>query len=254
MLIDWFTVIAQIINFLILVFLLWRFLYKPITKTMQERQRRITNRWEEAQVKQEEAAQEAELYRQKQQELDQQRATFINEAKTQAEEERKQLINQARQEVESMQTGWREAIQREQDEFLATLCQRVQEQTYAITRRTLQDLADANLEQQTIKVFLNRLQTLDETQRQEITQKSATEIIIYSSFDIPQTQRQEIIKILQSQQIINSKNIKFTTSPDLICGIKLQISNYQISWTFDNYLQTLSEQFSTIIKQTTNKP
>ena len=123
MLIDWFTVIAQIINFLILVFLLWRFLYKPITKTMQERQRRITNRWEEAQVKQEEAAQEAELYRQKQQELDQQRATFINEAKTQAEEERKQLINQARQEVESMQTGWREAIQREQDEFLATLRQ-----------------------------------------------------------------------------------------------------------------------------------
>ncbi len=254
MLIDWFTVVAQIINFLILVFLLWRFLYKPITKTMQERQRRITNRWEEAQVKQEEAAQAAELYRQKQQELDQQRATFINEAKAQAEEERKQLINQARQEVESMQTGWREAIHREQDEFLANLGKRVQEQTYAITRRTLEDLADANLEQQTIKVFLNRLQTLDETQRQEITQQSATEIIIYSSFNIPQTQRQEIINVLQSQQIINGKNIKFTTSPALICGIKLQISNYQISWTFDDYLQTLSEQFSTIIKQNTNKP
>ena len=254
MLIDWFTVVAQIINFLILVFLLWRFLYKPITKTMQERQRRITNRWEEAQVKQEEAAQAAELYRQKQQELDQQRATFINEAKAQAEEERKQLINQARQEVESMQTGWREAIHREQDEFLANLGKRVQEQTYAITRRTLEDLADANLEQQTIKVFLNRLQTLDETQRQEITQQSATEIIIYSSFNIPQNQRQEIIDVLQSQQIINGKNIKFTTAHALICGIKLQISNYQISWTFDDYLQTLSEQFSTIIKQNTNKP
>jgi len=30
MLIDWFTVIAQVINFLILVWLLKKFLYKPI--------------------------------------------------------------------------------------------------------------------------------------------------------------------------------------------------------------------------------
>ena len=36
---DWFTVIAQIINFLILVALLKRFLYGPIIRAMERRER-----------------------------------------------------------------------------------------------------------------------------------------------------------------------------------------------------------------------
>ena len=38
MLIDWFTVGAQVLNFLILVFLMWRFLYKPILAAIDERE------------------------------------------------------------------------------------------------------------------------------------------------------------------------------------------------------------------------
>jgi F-type H+-transporting ATPase subunit b len=49
MLFDWFTFIAQIINFVILVYLLWRFLYKPITKTMGKRQEELEDRWQKAQ-------------------------------------------------------------------------------------------------------------------------------------------------------------------------------------------------------------
>ena len=41
MLIDWFTVGAQLLNFLILVWLLKRFLYKPILGAIDIRERRI---------------------------------------------------------------------------------------------------------------------------------------------------------------------------------------------------------------------
>ena len=39
--IDWFTVVAQAINFLILVWLLKRFLYKPILHAIDEREKGI---------------------------------------------------------------------------------------------------------------------------------------------------------------------------------------------------------------------
>ena len=42
MLIDWFTVAAQAVNFLILVWLLKRFLYKPVLAAVDEREKRIT--------------------------------------------------------------------------------------------------------------------------------------------------------------------------------------------------------------------
>jgi len=38
MLIDWFTVVAQVINFLILVWLMKRFLYKPILNAIAARE------------------------------------------------------------------------------------------------------------------------------------------------------------------------------------------------------------------------
>ena len=60
MLIDWFTVIAQIVNFLVLVYLLKRFLYKPIIKAMDGREQRIAGRLEEADKREEEARQELE--------------------------------------------------------------------------------------------------------------------------------------------------------------------------------------------------
>ena len=41
MLIDWFTVGAQVLNFLILIWLLKRFLYKPILHAIDEREERI---------------------------------------------------------------------------------------------------------------------------------------------------------------------------------------------------------------------
>lgn len=44
MLLDSFTIIAQIINFLILVYLLKRFLFSRIIKIMDEREKQITDR------------------------------------------------------------------------------------------------------------------------------------------------------------------------------------------------------------------
>ena len=46
--IDWFTFTAQIINFLVLVWLLSHFLYKPIVNAMNDRQARIAAEHEQA--------------------------------------------------------------------------------------------------------------------------------------------------------------------------------------------------------------
>ena len=42
--VDWITVSAQIVNFLILVWLLKRFLYRPVLNAMNRREQRIHQR------------------------------------------------------------------------------------------------------------------------------------------------------------------------------------------------------------------
>jgi len=51
MLIDWFTVVAQVVNFLILVWLLKRFLYRPILNAIDAREKRIATKLADAAAK-----------------------------------------------------------------------------------------------------------------------------------------------------------------------------------------------------------
>ena len=245
MLINWFTVIAQIINFLILVFLLQRFLYKPIMQTIKKRQTMIDAKWEDAEIAQEEAQREADTYRQQQQKLQQQEQAMTAQMVHKVEQEHTQLLTKARREVEEMQKKWREALSQEQNDFIRSLRQQIAEQTYVIARQALQDLANADLEQQMIASFCQRLQNIDENQKQIITQSlqdSHQPIIIKSSFEISPESRQQITKNLQIQ-VINDNPLEFQTSPDLICGIQVKLAGFVISWNLDDYLQTLESRF-----------
>jgi F-type H+-transporting ATPase subunit b len=80
MLIDWFTVGAQALNFLILVWLLKRFLYKPILDAIDAREKGIAAELADAAAKQAEAKTERDGFRAKSEEFDHQRADLWKRA------------------------------------------------------------------------------------------------------------------------------------------------------------------------------
>ena len=80
MLINWFTVAAQIVNFLILAVLLKRFLYGPIVRAMAAREERIASEMAVAAQKRREAEQEEAAITQKMQEIQAQRQEMLAQA------------------------------------------------------------------------------------------------------------------------------------------------------------------------------
>ena len=85
MLIDWFTVAAQVINFLILVWLLKRFLYKPILRDIDAREQRIEAQLADADATKAEAQQERDEFLHKNEAFDQQRAARLSQATNEAQ-------------------------------------------------------------------------------------------------------------------------------------------------------------------------
>ena len=90
MLIDWFTVGAQVVNFLILVWLLKRFLYRPILDAIDAREKRIARELADADATKAEAQKERDEFRHKNEAFEQQRTALMNKA---AEEARKRNPN-----------------------------------------------------------------------------------------------------------------------------------------------------------------
>ena len=88
MLIDWFTVGAQALNFLILVWLLRRFLYKPILNAIDAREKKIAAELADAAAKKAEAKKDRDEFQHKNEAFDQQRAARLTKATKEAKAER----------------------------------------------------------------------------------------------------------------------------------------------------------------------
>ncbi|MGK7911342.1 MAG: F0F1 ATP synthase subunit B [Synechococcus sp.] len=247
MAIDWFTFGAQIVNFIILVLLLKRFLYGPITQAMQERQRQLEARWREAEEQKADAQQQADLYRQQQQNFEHQQDALMTQAKTTAEVLRQDLVRQARLDTERLQDDWQAAVERERDEFLDTLRHRIAREAWEISRQALQELANVEIEQRVVEVFIDRLSSLEAVERSKLVdsmQDLDKPLAIRTSFELSPDIRQLLIDALQAQHMLGARGAQFSTSSEIIAGIELQAGERAISWNFESYLETLDERFS----------
>jgi len=243
-LIDWFTVAAQIVNFLILLALLKYFLYDRIIKAMDEREETVHSRFLQAEARQQEAVQERELYRLKNRELDQKRDEVLSKVEEEAERRRRELTLKARKEIDILRSRWRESLLKEQESFLRRLRQLAAGQVFAISRRALHDLADSDLEKRVIDFFLSRLEVMDSAALREIAASIIREggrVVVRSAGKISLSERRKISAALH---LVLDEGIKveYEIMPEMILGIELVSRGQKLAWNLRDYLEDLEEQ------------
>ena len=249
MLIDWFTVIAQIVNFLVLVLLLRIFLYKRIVAAMDKRRQEIAARLDDAEAKKEQAATEAEAYQQKNREWDEQRKELIEKAREEAEERRQELIREAQAGVKELEAGWRRMFQEEAEQFMVELRRRTSEQVCALSGKAMKELANATLEGQLIRTFLDKISNIDADQRQTLTaetQDAEHAAILATAFEVPAEQQAELANAL-GRFFGDAREIRFEQAPELICGIELRAGGHALGWNIAAYLEGIEDDFADVL-------
>ena len=244
MLIDWFTVAAQIVNFLILIALLKYFLYDRIVRAMDEREKKVSSRLEDAGKKKQEAEEKAKSNLEKEQEIEEQREEMLLQAKQDAEERRKELTQQARKEVEVLRSRWVESVQKERESFVSELRKMAADQVYSVVRKVLKDMADSSLEQSVIEVFLKKIRNMEKQEQKEtarVVKKGDGRMLIRSAFEISISSQRKITQILH-EHIDDSMEINYETAPSMILGIELKTRGYKIAWNIQEYIGILEEK------------
>ncbi|MCL4859863.1 MAG: hypothetical protein KJZ93_10680 [Caldilineaceae bacterium] len=253
MLIDWFTIAAQIVNFLVLVFLLQRFLYGPIIKVMDEREQRIFARLKEAEQREAAAEEEAQQYRDERAELAERRRQLLAAAEEDAEAQRKEMLQAARDEVDTLRRQWRTAVEQEKDRFLTELRRRATHQVYTVARRALADLSDAELEQQMVRVFVRRLRDLDEAGRRALRPVASTGqrgLVVYSAFPLSERDCEEVLNTLH--ELTGAQpSVSFETEAGMVSGLELRSESHSVAWNLAHYLKRLEDDITHLIEHET---
>jgi F-type H+-transporting ATPase subunit b len=241
MLIDWFTVGAQVVNFLILVWLLRRFLYGPITRAMAERQRGIDEQLAEAERLHAEATEEGARLRGATERFSAEREELTRHLREELDDSRRAQLAVVRADVDELQARWREAVAREREGFLLELRQRTGQQIVEVVRRALRDLADESLEAQVIVRFLARLHDLDDAQRQTLVSAADAHgrvLHLRTAFEVPPALRDQLAAAV-SATVAPGYDLRFEVVPTLLGGVELRAGGQALAWTFDEYLETL---------------
>lgn len=251
MLIDWFTVGAQALNFAILVWLMKHFLYQPILNAIDEREKRIAAELSDAATKKADAKKDRDDFQHKNDEFDQQRDALFSKARDEANTERQRLLDEARKAADDLSAKRHDALIKESNTLNQEISQMAQQEVFAIARKTLADLAGANLEEQMCGVFISRLEKLDEKTKQGLAAaltKAPDPPIVRSAFELPAEQQAAIQKALN--EIFPSKiSIQFVTAPLLVSGIELTTNGQKVAWSILDYLTSMEKGVDKLLKE-----
>jgi F-type H+-transporting ATPase subunit b len=255
MLIDWFTVIAQAGNFLILVWLLKRFLYTPVLAAIDAREAKIAAAVKDADLKKTEAQLERDTFKAKSDLLEAQRAEFLRKAAEEADAERGRLLDAARRDAGALRAKLNAALENERAEINREIANRTQQEVFALTQQALADLADANLEDRIVDVFVSRLHQMPTEERAVLAtgKPGLVSAHVLSAFDLP-APRRAAIETATKECLGAQVQLTFTTQPGLVSGIELSANGRKIAWSIADYMATLSENVSTLLAQLPGVP
>ena len=250
MLIDWVTVGAQALNFLILVWLMKHFLYKPILNAIDAREKKIAAELADAETKKGEAKKERDEFQRKNEEFDRQRAGLLSKATDEAKIERERLLDEAGKAADALTAARQEARRNDGHRLDQAISRRAQDEVFAIARKTLTDLSTASLEGQMAEVFSRQVRALNGPGKTGLGEalKAATDpALVRSAFDLPAQERatiQDALNVTFSADI----HLRYETAPDLVSGIELTTDGQKVAWSISDYLASLESGVDALLE------
>ncbi len=247
MLIDWFTVVAQGFNFLVLVWLLKRYLYRPVLAAIDAREKLIALAVADAASQRTAAEGERAAYAAKNGALDGERAALLQQAASAADAERARLLEQARAEADALRAKQMTALRDDQTRFSRDIARLAQQEALAIARKVLGDMAGASLEERMAVLFTQRMRALDTSAKETLVAafRSASVAVVRSAFDLSKVQR-ELIQNAAHEVFASSIGLRFEISAETLCGMELLVGGQKLAWSMADYLDGLEQKIASL--------
>ena len=239
--IDWFTVGAQVLNFVVLVWLMKRFLYQPILRAIAAREQLIASQLATAAEQEAVAVAERADFAEKNRLFDEQRASLLEQVTAEVETERQRLLLSARQAADAISNKRQAALRLAAGNLNQAIAGQVQQEVFAIAAKTLADLTDSSLEERLVAVFIARLKVLENPARQRLVAactQGNQPAMLCSAMDLPRAQQMELQSALDAC-CGAPINLQFVTDAAQIAGLQLSCGGQCFAWSIADYLQAL---------------
>ncbi len=215
------TFLFQVINFLVLLFILKRVLYKPIREIIEKRRSLIRQRIEDAEKTKKEALELKDGYRNEMDKLHELKYRMLEKMNEEVEQERKKLIGRAEEEAASVIEKERAVFDTEKARHEAELKDKAIEAVTFFAANLLKDVSDEDLHKAIYEKLFRELQGIA-SHMPEIKEKDRPLTVdLITAYPLSETEKRrfrESIESLLSQSVL----LNTTIDTSLIAGAKVK--------------------------------
>jgi len=244
MLIDWFTVGAQAVNFIILVWLLQHFLYKPILTAIDAREHKIAATLTAAAARQNEAVQARDEMAGKLKAFDDERTARLAQVTLDVLKQREQLLDAARREAANLVEKQHAALRADAKSLTDQMARLAATEVFSIAGKALSELASAELEQRMCGVFTQRLRKMSKESKAAFAtalSRSDMSAVVRSRFAM-QDGEQAALRNAVNETFSADIHLQFETLNTGDDGIDLSAGGQRLAWGIQEYLKDFQEK------------
>ncbi len=233
--VDWITVAAQLVNFLVLVWLLKRFLYRPILRGIDAREAEIAERMSEASRSREKAEAAEARHNDEIASFRTSEAAMIDSQRQKAEAERDAILAEARARLEQERKDLEAHLSKEKRRYIAQLHRSGAASLVSLTGKALHDLADEALEERVVAHIARQLKPLAVDLRKMAD--ADTPAVVTTRNVLPDAAREKLVAEMKG--LIPGQKLRFETDPKQATGLILRMGAVHVAWTVDSYIEGL---------------
>jgi F-type H+-transporting ATPase subunit b len=248
MAIDAFTLIAQLVNFAVLLLLLRQFLFRPIQRVMAERERRIAAAHEDAERARADAEAQAAELRRERADLETHRRERLAEVEREVERARTLRLAEVRAEADAARDAWHADLDRQHAEVEEALRRGASAVLADALRRGWRALADEDLEARALATFARRLRELDGATRTALADAAALgPVVVTTAFDPTGPQREALAGALR-EALGTRVDPAFERDPELLAGVTLRAGDLRVGWSVRAHVDELERAWRDAVR------
>jgi len=244
---SWSTFVLEIINFLVLVWILKHFLYKPVLDVIARRRASIEKTLEDARAHHEEADKLQQQYEGRLAEWEQERQQARNTLAEEIEAERTDKLTKLQTELEQQREKARVAEARRQSDAMRKIEETALQQGAQFATRLLEQAAGPDTEARLIEFVLDELKQLSDERvaalRNSFAQ-TAEAIVVVTAYPLSDQQRQSLQQLL-AKIVTPDIPLRFEQNSELLAGVRITIG----AWVLGANLQDELEGFRELVHE-----
>lgn len=246
--INWFEIVAQIINFVVLLLILQKLFYKPIIKAMEERQARIKEDLDKADIRMQEADSLIATYENKLAEIEENEKGMLEQAKKEALLTKETLLKGYRNQADEKRMAYLNEMEKEKEGLSAELKKSLGTNAVKIASNILTMINNEDIRERLFDSFIGKIHSLSPEYLQEVVSSAEEDLILISSEAIPEEKRR-ILENALKEKIGSYRTITYKVDESLVFGYELKFETFTLAMNIKKYLEESEKNIMEKLKQ-----